>query len=125
MPATEASKVATEAISGASLARGDAKPLPLSPRLQAFLASEGLQPDEISRAALLKSSETDTSHKLSNYFISSSHNTYLSANQLTGKASTDRYKDVLMQGVRCVEIDAWASDEDEVEQYGPIKVTHG
>ena len=59
---------------------------------------------EASAALPLK---VDTSHPISNYFISSSHNTYLTGNQLWSKASTDPYKEVLKRGCRCIEIDVW------------------
>jgi len=39
-------------------------------------------------------SPVDTSHALSHYYISSSHNTYLSGHQLYGKASAEAYKEV-------------------------------
>ena len=50
---------------------------------------------------------TDTSHQISQYFISSSHNTYLTGNQLWGKSDVGAYKEVLKRGCRCIEIDVW------------------
>jgi Phosphatidylinositol-specific phospholipase C, X domain/Phosphatidylinositol-specific phospholipase C, Y domain len=49
----------------------------------------------------------DLSHPISSYFISSSHNTYLTGNQLYSEASTDSYRNVLLRGCRCLEIDVW------------------
>jgi hypothetical protein len=55
---------------------------------------------------------------LSSYYIASSHNTYLSGDQVTGVSSVDRYVSVILQGCRCVEFDLWDGDA------GPI-ITHG
>jgi phosphatidylinositol phospholipase C, delta len=64
---------------------------------------------------------TDRSHPLCEYFMSSSHNTYLVGEQLVGSSSAAAYRRALETGARCVEIDAWDNEKDEEEP----KVTHG
>ena len=67
----------------------------------------------------MQTGESELSHPLKDYLISSSHNTYLVGNQLYGEASIDGYKTVLEKGCQCIEIDCWDGDNHEP------KVVHG
>jgi phosphatidylinositol phospholipase C delta len=81
-------------------------PLPLTmnfPAFQTYLTS--------STNSVLKPKPIETglqlNRPLNEYFISSSHNTYLLGRQVAGESSTEAYISALQKGCRCIEIDCW------------------
>ncbi|ODA79159.1 hypothetical protein RJ55_04751 [Drechmeria coniospora] len=56
---------------------------------------------------------------MNEYFISSSHNTYLLGRQVAGQSSVEGYIAALARGCRCVEVDCWDGSD------GQPQVVHG
>jgi len=60
--------------------------------------------------------ETNMDLPIFSYFVNSSHNTYLSGDQITSKSSADCYKTAIMNGARLVEMDVYNGDSTNNNQ---------
>ncbi|XP_024431685.2 1-phosphatidylinositol 4,5-bisphosphate phosphodiesterase zeta-1 [Desmodus rotundus] len=65
----------------------------------------------------------DMHHPLKDYFISSSHNTYLVSDQLVGPSDIWGYVSALVKGCRCLEIDCWDGSKNEPVVYHGYTLT--
>ncbi|XP_027630246.1 1-phosphatidylinositol 4,5-bisphosphate phosphodiesterase zeta-1 isoform X3 [Tupaia chinensis] len=65
----------------------------------------------------------DMTHPLSDYFISTSHNTYLISDQLVGPSDLWGYVSALVKGCRCLEIDCWDGSQNEPIVYHGYTLT--
>uniref|UniRef100_A0AC34RK70 1-phosphatidylinositol 4,5-bisphosphate phosphodiesterase n=1 Tax=Panagrolaimus sp. JU765 TaxID=591449 RepID=A0AC34RK70_9BILA len=84
-----------------------------------FLMSDENSPVFLDRTEL----NQDMDQPLCHYYINSSHNTYLTGRQYGGKSSTEIYRQVLLSGCRCVELDAWDRENEPIITHGKAMCT--
>jgi len=91
-------------------------------QFEAYLLSRG---NDIFNPEREKFCKNDMTKPLSEYWINSSHNTYLTGHQLTGLSSVEMYSKALYRGCRCIELDIWDGAKDELTGTPIPIVYHG
>ncbi len=90
-------------------------------RFEAYLVSKD---NDIFDPAKQKLDRKLMTKSLSNYWINSSHNTYLTGDQFQSRSSVEMYLNALHRGCRCMEIDCFDGARDNDGNFVPM-VFHG
>lgn len=96
----------------------DAEPL-IGQRTMNMLGFQNFLTSSYNTPLVQKKGEVTLDRPLNEYFVSSSHNTYLLGRQVAGASSVEGYISALVKGCRCIEIDCWDGEN------GRPMVTHG
>jgi len=91
-------------------------------RFEAYLVSKE---NDVFDPAKEKFDATIMNKPLSEFWINSSHNTYLTGDQWKSMSSVEMYMNVLYSGCRCLELDCWDGERDSETQTPIPIIFHG
>lgn len=83
------------------------------PQTDAYVLQCLLTREENTAIPLKAEVTQDMTQPLAHYFVNSSHNTYLTGDQLTSSSSAEMYRIALEHGCKCVELDCWDGPKGE------------